>query len=108
MGRTKQRLLLEQYNYNFHNDRFNKRNKSKGKKSKKQKYKEIDYGELYYWSREVRIIYNHACAYCGSHKLTTHHIFYKSKFPGLKYNLNNGIVLCPKHHNEVHRLNDIN
>jgi 5-methylcytosine-specific restriction endonuclease McrA len=81
-----------------------KSNKKKGRY--KPRYKKNGFDTLFYWAREVRIIYNHSCAYCGSHKLSTHHIFYKSKFPGLKYNLNNGICLCLKCHIEVHKLND--
>lgn len=104
MGKAKQRLLLETYrNKSF----YNKKLKSKAKFKRKQKYKHIQYSDLFWWSREVRIVYNHSCAYCGSQRLSTHHIFYKSKFPGLQFNLNNGIVLCKKCHEEVHKLNDV-
>lgn len=109
MGRTKQRLLLEHYNYNFHNDKFHKR-KVKGNKKHKQKqqYKENPFSDLYYWGKEVRMAYNYSCAYCGKHsKLSAHHIFYKSKFPKLMYNISNGILLCKLCHFEVHKLNDV-
>jgi 5-methylcytosine-specific restriction endonuclease McrA len=104
MGKSKQLMLLEPTR------RRQQSNKIKSNKKKKKRYddnKSNPFNDLFYWAREVRIVYNHSCAYCGSHKLSTHHIFYKSKYPGLKYNLNNGICLCLKCHIEVHKLNDL-
>jgi 5-methylcytosine-specific restriction endonuclease McrA len=106
-GKNKQRLLLE-YRYNFHNDKFSKR-KVKGNKRKKFKNQKHNvYDDLYYLGKEVRMAYNYSCAYCGRHgKLTSHHIFYKSKFPSLMYNIQNMICLCARCHQEVHKLNDV-
>lgn len=58
------------------------------------------------WSKTIRKINGNYCAICGStHKLNSHHIFYKSQHPELSLNINNGIPLCKEHHLEVHRLN---
>ena len=89
------------------------RNKSggnnKNKKDKKQKleklYKESD---MYFWAKEVRMAYNYRCVYCGTNRrLSAHHIFLKALYPGLKYNLSNGILLCNRCHVEIHKLNDV-
>lgn len=46
------------------------------------------------------------CTVCNSSKnLHSHHMFYKSKYPKLCLNINNGIVLCSKCHYELHSLN---
>ncbi len=44
------------------------------------------------------------CVICRKSDKTNyaHHIIYKSKFPKLAYNLNNGVELCKEHHREVH------
>jgi 5-methylcytosine-specific restriction endonuclease McrA len=100
-------MLLEPTRRRQQPNKSNKIKSNKRNKKKKRYDRANPFNDLFYWAREVRIIYNHSCAYCGSHKLSTHHIFYKSRWPGLKYNLNNGICLCLKCHIEVHKLNDI-
>lgn len=58
------------------------------------------------WSKTCKKRDNKQCNICGStHKLNSHHIFYKSKYPELSLNLNNGVTLCHLHHREVHKLN---
>lgn len=57
------------------------------------------------WSREVRRRSGNICQICGKPARQTHHIFGKSKYPGLSLNYNNGIGLCNEHHNEIHSLN---
>jgi 5-methylcytosine-specific restriction endonuclease McrA len=99
-------MLLEPTRRRQQPNKSNKIKSNKRNKKKKRYDRANPFNDLFYWAREVRIIYNHSCAYCGSHKLSTHHIFYKSRWPGLKYNLNNGICLCLKCHIEVHKLND--
>jgi 5-methylcytosine-specific restriction endonuclease McrA len=84
----------------------NKNNKKKDKKQKLEKlYKESD---IYFWAKEVRMAFNYRCVYCNTNRrLSAHHIFPKARFPGLKFNLNNGLLLCKKCHDELHKLNDI-
>jgi predicted restriction endonuclease len=54
------------------------------------------------WSRVLRKN-GHGCEICGVvNKLESHHILYKSKFPELSLNINNGILLCHNHHMELH------
>jgi len=54
------------------------------------------------WSRVIRKR-DKKCQLCGSTKeLVAHHILYKSKFPELSLNINNGITLCKKCHLETH------
>jgi 5-methylcytosine-specific restriction endonuclease McrA len=85
-----------------HNTKSNKK-RHRGKPN----YKRNGFDTLYYWSREVRMQYDYHCVYCNaSRHLSAHHIFQKSKYKGLKYNLNNGILLCNKCHVELHQLND--
>ena len=46
------------------------------------------------------------CKYCGSTKnINAHHIFFKSTYPQLSLNTNNGIPLCDDCHHELHNLN---
>ena len=46
------------------------------------------------------------CVICGSIKgLVAHHILEKANYPKLSFNENNGIMLCKKHHDEVHLYN---
>jgi 5-methylcytosine-specific restriction endonuclease McrA len=103
MGKAKQNQLLE--------PRFIYVTKKKAKSNKKKNYKnnkQYLYDDFYYWSREIRMAHNYSCVYCGSsRKLSAHHIFSKSKYPGLKFNLGNGILLCIKCHKNIHKLNDI-
>jgi len=55
------------------------------------------------WSRTVRSRDNNKCQICGSEKgVVSHHIFYKSLYPKLSLNINNGVTLCVLHHKEVH------
>ena len=58
---------------------------------------------LYNWAMIVK--YGKNCACCKEPADEAHHILYKSKYPQLMFNENNGIPLCITHHNEVHRCN---
>jgi len=54
------------------------------------------------WSRDIKER-DTCCQVCDSKEnLQSHHIFYRSKYPLLKFNLNNGILLCTQHHAEIH------
>jgi len=64
-------------------------------------YKEVKY-TLLTWSRIIRKRDNYKCVICGSQDdLNAHHIFPKSKYPALMFNINNGITLCKTHHKET-------
>lgn len=108
IGKSKQLALQEK--------RFQSRHvKSKVKSNKKinREFRRMHlldentpFDMLFYWSREVRIACDHKCVQCGkTRKLTSHHLFSKSKYPGLKYNLANGVALCFNCHIELHTLN---
>jgi 5-methylcytosine-specific restriction endonuclease McrA len=102
MGKSKQLMLLEPR-------RWQPKIKS-NKRKKKKRYIDNEYtrNDLFFWAREVRMQYNYHCVYCNtSRHLSAHHIFPKSKYKGLKYNLNNGILMCKECHIELHQLNDI-
>ena len=46
------------------------------------------------------------CKICGSNKeLQAHHILFRKFNTKLTLNINNGILLCRKHHYEIHKLN---
>jgi|SRR5215212_8723945 len=105
MGKQKQNLRLE---FKPTPSSVSKRKIKGNKKKKKKQAKRNEYDDLFYWGREVRMMYNYHCVYCGKAKrLSAHHIFSKSRFPGLKFSLNNGILMCKKCHDELHKLNDI-
>lgn len=63
--------------------------------------------KLAYWSTRVRKKANHTCKKCGSTKQTeAHHIYPKSIYPKLAFQINNGICLCKQCHriaeNSIH------
>jgi len=60
------------------------------------------YFALKSWSKSVRKRDNNQCQICGIMSDHAHHIFHKRFYPQLALNLNNGISLCIKCHNESH------
>jgi len=54
------------------------------------------------WSKIIKSRDSHTCQNCSSPAQISHHIIHKSKYPALSLNINNGIALCKKCHNEVH------
>jgi len=54
------------------------------------------------WKQLIRKRDNSICQICGIKAKIAHHLFHKSKYPGLALNLNNGMILCTEHHDEVH------
>lgn len=54
------------------------------------------------WKRTIQKR-DKTCQICGSmNNLNAHHIFHRKYYPKLTLNINNGILLCRKHHYEVH------
>lgn len=57
------------------------------------------------WSKTIRRR-DQICVICGStEKLNAHHIIHRAKNPELSFVKNNGVLLCKKHHDEVHEKN---
>ncbi len=54
------------------------------------------------WSKSVRKRDNNICQNCGDIAVNSHHIIHKKNYPQLMLNLNNGISLCKKCHDECH------
>lgn len=69
------------------------------KKSKKTEQRELDD----VWKRNVKERDNYICQICGKYLKDTprschaHHILPK-RMKGMRWDVNNGIVLCPNHH----------
>jgi 5-methylcytosine-specific restriction endonuclease McrA len=56
--------------------------------------------EYLLWQKEVFRRDNYKCRLCGSNKnLNAHHLNGFARYPDLRYDINNGITLCEKHHN---------
>lgn len=55
--------------------------------------------QLKNWSRAVRDRDNNRCAICGcSEHIQAHHIIQKKFDKDLRFDIQNGIALCPRHH----------
>ena len=54
------------------------------------------------WRESVLRRFNNQCVICEKPAEIAHHLFFKSHYPKLIFNQNNGIALCRIHHNEVH------
>lgn len=52
------------------------------------------------WSQSVRK--EKPFCWCGEKADVTHHLFEKQYYPQLMLNINNGMPLCTRHHDEVH------
>lgn len=55
------------------------------------------------WSNVVQKRDGNKCQICDKPAEHSHHIIFKSFYPKLSLNTNNGIALCEPHHNEIHR-----
>jgi 5-methylcytosine-specific restriction endonuclease McrA len=56
------------------------------------------------WRKDVFLRDKHKCQYPGcecKRGLQAHHILTWAKYPGLRFNIQNGITLCKKHHNMI-------
>jgi len=57
---------------------------------------------LHVWSYMVKHRDGHACIYCGKRRnLNSHHIAPKSIYPGLKFDIDNGITVCNNCHQQA-------
>lgn len=57
------------------------------------------------WGKRIRREFNYCCPRCSKKRnLEAHHIFPKHEFPKMKEDLDNGILLCLKCHDEMHAL----
>ena len=54
------------------------------------------------WSQAVRNRDKNICQNCGDKAVNSHHIIHKKTYPQLMLNINNGISLCKKCHDECH------
>ena len=60
--------------------------------------------QLHKWSLAVRRRDGFMCRKCGSReKLNAHHVKPFADFPGLRFNINNGITLCEDCHKKEHK-----
>lgn len=67
-------------------------------------FEEYNNSKLSNWSNEVKKAYNSKCDICGSsEELTAHHLYAKSFFQNLKYNIDNGVCLCQSCHTSFHQ-----
>ncbi len=54
------------------------------------------------WADTIKKLQGKKCAVCNNTSDEIHHIFYRSLYPELSLNINNGVPLCLTHHYEVH------
>lgn len=50
------------------------------------------------WRRRVYERDGFECVVCGSKQIEAHHIYRWSKYPELRYEINNGVSVCKAHH----------
>lgn len=61
------------------------------------------------WRKQIYARDNHTCQWpgCSSKKrLNAHHIRRWADFPGLRFDINNGITLCCAHHDFIKNMED--
>jgi 5-methylcytosine-specific restriction endonuclease McrA len=60
------------------------------------------------WLRAIKLRDKMICQICGDIGTDCHHIKYAKDYPELRYNIDNGILLCMKCHKEIHYGGQIN
>lgn len=76
------------------------------KKSKPPSKRDLDMRKPEYkaWRKAV-LARDKTCRLCNATKtLAVHHLYPYNSHPRLRYNVDNGAVLCKKHHREFHHL----
>lgn len=58
------------------------------------------------WFGAVLLKYGDKCEVCGEQAVQAHHFFPKSLYPALRYDIDNGVPLCMKHHFLHHHRGD--
>lgn len=79
--------------------------KPKGKRPKESKTTAIKKRLNTLWSKITHEQYGHACSVCGlRYGLAAHHFFGKKAYPAVKWDIDNGVLLCVGCHiMKVHR-----
>ena len=74
-------------------------------KLKKKRFSSSDRENIFTWRSDVFFKFEYVCQKCGQigGYLITHHIKNWADNLDLRYDINNGIVLCKKCHTEFHR-----
>jgi len=72
--------------------------------NKKEERKRLEKELLGLFSKIIHAIYHNKCACCNKAGTDAHHFFGKQAYPSVKYNTDNGILLCAGCHLfKVHR-----
>lgn len=73
--------------------------------SSKLRRLERNRAEYYEWRKAVMVEGNYRCSKCLQRggKLHAHHMYTYNRYPALRYNVNNGIVLCDGCHKRIHK-----
>lgn len=54
------------------------------------------------WYLKCLEIHGNKCVVCGEPAVQVHHFFPKGLYPQLRYEIENGVPLCMKHHRLIH------
>ena len=107
----KERLLTDEEYYNrrrLTRKRTDERNKEKILEYRRTHTDPNQLWRLSYeymkWQKNVYKNDNYKCQVCGKQsKLDAHHIKSSKQYPNLRYDLDNGICLCKRHHHQLHK-----
>lgn len=70
-------------------------------KSKKSEKKKLEKECMSLWAEIVKLKSKNKCEFfncCNTENLNAHHIFSKGRFGNVKFDIDNGMCLCPSHH----------
>lgn len=58
------------------------------------------------WALKIRREFSYKCVLCNTEteQLEAHHIYLKSLYPTMKFDIDNGILLCLEDHDKIHTL----
>ena len=97
-------LILRKLRMGKHRPKRRPKLKHRFRKANRPKTRNFDEPAYKAWRKEVYKRDGYKCQWpnCnGKGKVYAHHILIWSKYPGLRFSLNNGITLCYKHHKQV-------